>query len=69
MDQDLKKKQENLKQYMRNEFDSYASETFEMNYPTVKVDQRDIHLSPVEDVPKKMLLSVDFLVRHFNCRI
>ena len=26
-----------------NEFDSYASETFEMNYPTVKVDQRDIH--------------------------
>ena len=22
-----------------NEFDSYASETFEMNYPTVKVDQ------------------------------
>ena len=35
-----------------NEFDSYASETFEMNYPTVKVDQRDIHLVPVEDVPK-----------------
>ncbi len=25
-----------------NEFDSYASETFEMNYPTVKVDQRDV---------------------------
>ena len=36
-----------------NEFDSYASETFEMNYPTVKVDQRDIHLVPVEDVPKR----------------
>ena len=43
-----------------NEFDSYASETFEMNYPTVKVDQRDIHLVPVEDVPK-----TDVLVRHF----
>ena len=48
-----------------NEFDSYASETFEMNYPTVKVDQRDIHLVPVEDVPKQMLLLVVFLVRHF----
>ena len=48
-----------------NEFDSYASETFEMNYPTVKVDQRDIHLVPVEDVPKTDVIIVDFLVRHF----
>ena len=48
-----------------NEFDSYASETFEMNYPTVKVDQRDIHLVPVEDVPKTDVIIGGFLVRHF----
>ena len=46
-----------------NEFDSYASETFEMNYPTVKVDQRDIHLVPVEDVPK-----TDVIIGGFPCQ-
>ena len=51
-DKDVNKETGEFKTVYANEFDSYASETFEMNYPTVKVDQRDIHLVPVEDVPK-----------------
>ena len=35
-----------------NEFDPYASETFELNFQNVVVDQRDIHIVPTEDVPK-----------------
>lgn len=46
-----------------NEFDSYASETFEMNYSTVKVDRRDIRLVPVEDVPK-----TDVIIAGFPCQ-
>ena len=34
-----------------------------MNYPTVKVDQRDIHLVPVEDVPK-----TDVIIGGFPCQ-
>lgn len=46
-----------------NEFDSYASETFEMNYSTVKVDRRDIRLVPVEDVPV-----IDVIIGGFPCQ-
>ena len=49
-----------------NEFDSYASETFEMNYPTVKVDQRDIHLVPVENRCYYWWFSLSGI---FHCRI
>ena len=42
-----------------NEFDKYASETFELNFPTVKVDQRDVHIVPVEDVPR-----TDVIMKH-----
>lgn len=53
-----------------NEFDSYASETFEMNYPTVKVDQRDIHLVPVEDSSQNRCYYWWFsLSGIFHCRI
>lgn len=35
-----------------NEFDRYASETFELNFKNIKVDTRDIHIVPEKDVPK-----------------
>lgn len=46
-----------------NEFDSYASETFEQNFPQVKVDTRDVHMVPIEDVPK-----TDIIIGGFPCQ-
>ena len=46
-----------------NEFDPYASETFEKNFPDVKVDQRDIHIVPEKDVP-----NVDIFIGGFPCQ-
>lgn len=46
-----------------NEFDNYASETFELNFPKVKVDTRDIHIVPTEDVPK-----TDVIIGGFPCQ-
>lgn len=46
-----------------NEFDSYASETFELNFPNVKVDTRDVHIVPVEDVP-----DADVIIGGFPCQ-
>lgn len=46
-----------------NEFDSYASETFEQNFPQVKVDTRDVHIVPIEDVPK-----TDIIIGGFPCQ-
>lgn len=46
-----------------NEFDSYASETYELNFPNVKVDQRDVHNVPVEDVPE-----ADVIIGGFPCQ-
>lgn len=40
-----------------NEFDTYASKTFELNFKNVKVDTRDIHIVPEKDVPKTDVLS------------
>ncbi len=46
-----------------NEFDPYASETFEKNFPNVKVDQRDIHIVPEKDVP-----NADIFIGGFPCQ-
>lgn len=45
-----------------NEFDSYAADTFELNYG-IKVDRRDIHDVPVEDIP-----DFDILLAGFPCQ-
>ena len=45
-----------------NEFDKFAAETFELNF-NIDVDQRDIHLVPVEDVP-----NVDVMIGGFPCQ-
>ncbi len=46
-----------------NEFDKYASETFELNFPEVTVDQRDVHIVPAEDVPQ-----TDVIIGGFPCQ-
>ena len=46
-----------------NEFDNYAAETFEKNFPDVKVDTRDIHIVPVSDVPQ-----TDIIIGGFPCQ-
>ena len=46
-----------------NEFDTYASETFELNFENIKVDTRDIHIVPEKDVPK-----TDVLLGGFPCQ-
>lgn len=46
-----------------NEFDRYAAETFELNFPNVKVDTRDIHDVPVKDIP-----DCDILIGGFPCQ-
>lgn len=46
-----------------NEFDRYASETFEKNFPTIKVDQRDIHIVPEDEVPY-----TDIIIGGFPCQ-
>lgn len=46
-----------------NEFDSYAADTYELNFPSVKVDRRDIHLVNVEDIP-----DFDILLAGFPCQ-
>jgi len=45
-----------------NEFDPYAAETFELNFPDVKVDTRDVHKVPVDDVP-----NCDVIIGGFPC--
>lgn len=46
-----------------NEFDPYASETLEKNFPDIKVDQRDIHIVPESDVP-----NTDIIIGGFPCQ-
>lgn len=46
-----------------NEFDAYASETFELNFPKVKVDTRDVHIVPTDEVPK-----TDVIIGGFPCQ-
>lgn len=46
-----------------NEFDPYASETFEANFPKVKVDTRDVHEVKCSEVPK-----TDVIIGGFPCQ-
>lgn len=46
-----------------NEFDSYASETFELNFPKLKVDTRDVHIVPEQAVP-----GADVIIGGFPCQ-
>ena len=45
-----------------NEFDSYAAETFELNFP-IKVDRRDINIVQPEEIP-----DFDILLAGFPCQ-
>lgn len=49
-----------------NEFDGYAAETFEQNFPDIKVDRRDIHLVPAEEVPDADVISGGFPCQAFS---
>lgn len=46
-----------------NEFDSYAGETFALNFPDVEVDLRDVHTVPSDDVPQ-----ADVIIGGFPCQ-
>lgn len=46
-----------------NEFDPYASETFEANFPKLKVDTRDVHDVKCSEVPK-----TDVIIGGFPCQ-
>lgn len=46
-----------------NEFDPYPAATFELNFPNIKVDTRDIHDVKVEEIPKH-----DVIVGGFPCQ-
>lgn len=46
-----------------NEFDRYASETFELNFPNIKVDTRDVHEVSVNEVP-----DIDIIIGGFPCQ-
>ena len=46
-----------------NEFDSYAGETFELNFPKLKVDTRDVHIVPEQAVP-----GMDVIIGGFPCQ-
>lgn len=46
-----------------NEFDQFAAETFELNFSSVKVDQRDVYNVETKDVPKS-----DMIIGGFPCQ-
>lgn len=46
-----------------NEFDGYAADTFELNFPDVKVDRRDIHDVKADEIP-----NVDVIIGGFPCQ-
>lgn len=59
---DLGFKQAGFTTIYANEFDKYAAETFESNFP-IKVDRRDINKVPTEEIP-----DFDILLAGFPCQ-
>lgn len=48
-----------------NEFDKFARQTYELNYPETYLDGRDIHAVSPEDIPEEQ---VDVIVGGFPCQ-
>lgn len=52
-----------------NEFDKYAKITYELNFPNTKLDNRDIHVVPSEDVVgDNKNENIDVIVGGFPCQ-
>jgi DNA (cytosine-5)-methyltransferase 1 len=48
-----------------NEFDKYARQTYQLNYPATYLDGRDIHAVLPEEIPSE---TVDVIVGGFPCQ-
>lgn len=59
---DLGFKQAGFETIYADEFDEYAADTFECNYK-IKVDRRDIHNVPADEIP-----DFDILLAGFPCQ-
>lgn len=52
-----------------NEFDKYARETYSLNYPDTKLDNRDIHIVPADEVvDQDGNDNIDIVVGGFPCQ-
>ena len=52
-----------------NEFDKYARETYSLNYPDTKLDARDIHIVPADEVvDQDGNDNIDIVVGGFPCQ-
>lgn len=52
-----------------NEFDKYARETYSLNYPDTKLDDRDIHIVPADEVvDQDGNDNIDIIVGGFPCQ-
>lgn len=52
-----------------NEFDKYARETYSLNYPDTKMDSRDIHIVPADEVvDQDGNDNIDIVVGGFPCQ-
>ncbi|WP_455451882.1 DNA (cytosine-5-)-methyltransferase [Streptococcus salivarius] len=52
-----------------NEFDKYARETYSLNYPDIKLDARDIHIVPADEVvDPDGNDNIDIVVGGFPCQ-
>lgn len=49
-----------------NEFDSYAAETFKLNFPDAELDTRDIHEVGVDEIPDTDIITGGFPCQAFS---